>query len=273
MSKGSFAKFNDSSAKDYDHENRGIPRLFARLLVSILPELSPSLVVHDNACGPAVVTSEIHRTSSDATTQWPKIVATDLSEPSISVAKTLAETNGWQNVEAAVMDSMDLRGIDDGTFDISITNFGIFSDFGKAAAEVYRTLKSGGVGFLTVWKFHGFLDLLRRISDIVRPEVAHEGHLRGKFMSKDAVVEMMMKAGFKRQGVEVQEHREWLRFEDEQDLKVFMTTGKIAQFTIKGWEEDQKEMIPAVLSQALTDDERRLKAMAMDGWVITAKKT
>lgn len=277
MSTTPFAQLNDSIATDYDRENRSVPRLFARHLISLLPLLSSSHVIHDNACGPAVVTSELLASLSSSNTDdvpQPKVHATDLSESMIQGAQGLIEKNAWENVDAVVMDSLDLKGFSDDCFDISITNFGIFllPDPIKAAAEVNRTLKPSGVALTTSWKFHGWLDLMRRISRVIRPEAELEGISANSPTSKEELIDSMVRAGFAREKVEVSEHREWLRFEDEADLGELMGTGKIAQFVTKDWEDGERASIKEVVRGAATEEEWRMKAIPMVAWVVVATK-
>ncbi|KAL9119363.1 MAG: hypothetical protein Q9187_004081 [Circinaria calcarea] len=68
------------------------------------------------------------------------------------------------------MDGMSL-GYADGTFDASITNFGIFffPDPVEGAREIYRTLKPGGKATVTCWKKVSFLPILHAVQAIVKP--------------------------------------------------------------------------------------------------------
>src|SRR5690348_3481656 len=97
---------NNSIATTYDMENRGIPRLFARYITTFAPQIISDSVIHDNACGPAVVTSEIlSHISSDTT---PSIAATDISPMMVTVSEDIIKANKWNYVDAAVMDSQNL---------------------------------------------------------------------------------------------------------------------------------------------------------------------
>jgi len=205
----------------------------------------------------------------------PKIIATDNSPPTIHFVRELVERKGWGGFfEAGVVDSMDLYVCEEGDFDVSVTNFGIFmlSDPVKGAAEVHRTLKLDRVAFITAWKFHGWVDLLRRISEIVRPGVLCEGVLAIRWPGKEKMVETMVEAGFEREGVEVRERREWLGFEDERDLRDLMTAGKSAVHSTSDREEGERRRIPGVIRQALTSEEWQMKGIAMDAWIVIARK-
>jgi ubiquinone/menaquinone biosynthesis C-methylase UbiE len=80
-----------------------------------------------------------------------------------------AAENGWENVETDVLDVRDLKTLKDNTFTHVITNFGFAADVKdlngplKAAKEMYRVLKPGGVTVVTAWSgmccnfFDGFV--------------------------------------------------------------------------------------------------------------------
>ena len=274
MSKSAYHELNNSLATDYDRENRSIPRLFARYIVSLLPPLSHAATIHDNACGPAVFTGELlTSTSFTSANVPPKITTTDISEPMIEITKDLVKRNEWTTVEAKIADSMNLKHLGDESTDISITNFGIFmlASPTNGAAEVYRTLKPGGVAYITAWKSHGWLDLLNRISSIIRPDAASNTAGRTD-IARETIEDTMVEAGFARNAIKIHERREMLKFEDETDLGILMSSGKLAMYATKDWDENQRRRIPEVVREALTEEEWEMKAIAMDAWVVQAHK-
>ncbi|KAL9122047.1 MAG: hypothetical protein Q9187_001394 [Circinaria calcarea] len=85
------------------------------------------------------------------------IHAADVAPGMVSLVDTVVAFHGWKDrVETAVMDGMSL-GYADGTFDASITNFGIFffPDPVEGARKICRTLKPGGKAAVTCWKKGG----------------------------------------------------------------------------------------------------------------------
>ena len=68
------------------------------------------------------------------------------------------------------MDGMDLK-FPDNTFDLSFTSLALFAfpDPVRGVAEIYRTLKSGGVAAVTTWKRLGSMALLHAAEDVIRP--------------------------------------------------------------------------------------------------------
>ena len=84
-----------------------------------------------------------------------------------------AGRDGWAKVDAQVLDSEDLSVFANGTFSHSYTNFSIFffHDPPKAAAEIHRTLKTlGGTALVTSWAGLGYVPLLQRAQQAVRPD-------------------------------------------------------------------------------------------------------
>lgn len=172
-------------------------RLFAADAVSLAPPITEKSVVHDNGCGPGIVTAEIlsrHqcRTSLDHQQQklplqqtWqrqrrssqqqqghhetnhprdaPRIEATDISPVMASAAARRGAT-----VRSQVMDSRELFAFDDAIFTHSFSNFVVLgmseADAARVVSEMRRTLKPGGVAVLTAWRALGYLDVFEQVA-------------------------------------------------------------------------------------------------------------
>ncbi|KAL5345034.1 hypothetical protein ACLOAV_009987 [Pseudogymnoascus australis] len=259
---------NNGIATTYDRENRGIPRLFARYITGLAPQVTSTSVIHDNACGPAVVTSEIlSQVSLDIT---PSIAATDISPAMITASENIIKTNNWNAVTAAVMDSQSLS-FEDNTFSHSFTNFLVPSQPG-APSEIYRTLKHGGTALFNVWKFHGFVDLMRRCSKNILVGSEAAGPLANQWLTEAALRAQFETAGFQEHDIHVQTHCEYLRFEDLDDL-ISLTEGPFSKFFTKDWNAEEVQKIPDVVKQVLTAEELERKSLEMVAWVVIAKKT
>ena len=103
------------------------------------------------------------------------ISAVDISKDFIEANRALiASHSDWTSngkvVDTEVMNGMDLK-FEDNSFDVSFTSLAIFAfpDPVKGAAELYRTLKPGGVAALTTWKRAGWLSLLHEVERILKP--------------------------------------------------------------------------------------------------------
>ena len=129
------------------YESYLVPLIFepyARDLAERLAARSPARVL-EVAAGTGVVTRAMASTLPDAAS----IVATDLNQPMLDQAKTIAITRA---VEWRQADAMNLP-FDDRTFDAVVCQFGVmfFPDKAKAYAEARRVLRPGGLYMFNVW--------------------------------------------------------------------------------------------------------------------------
>ncbi len=129
------------------YEQHLVPLLFepyAADLVTRVATRRPSRVL-EIAAGTGCVTRHLARTLSPACA----IVATDLAEPMLDVAKKVrtARPVEWQGADAQNLP------FDDGSFDVVLCQFGVmfFADKPKAHSEVHRVLRPGGAWMFNVW--------------------------------------------------------------------------------------------------------------------------
>ncbi|EPS37137.1 hypothetical protein H072_9278 [Dactylellina haptotyla CBS 200.50] len=143
----------DEIAKKYASGLGGANSDIVRELLSRCQEeypISEESVIHDNACGPAIVTSSILDSNTGSV---PRIFATDYAQGMIDVANTYKERKGWDSVTVQFMDGQALE-FEDEKFTHSISSLGVFlfPDDKKGLSEMYRTLKPGGWIGVTSWK-------------------------------------------------------------------------------------------------------------------------
>ncbi|KAF3920934.1 hypothetical protein ABW20_dc0101856 [Dactylellina cionopaga] len=144
--------FNDM-AKRYETGLGGANRDIVRALLQRCKTesaITSDSIIHDNACGPAVVTSLI--LEEDASPP-PQIYATDYAQGMIDIAQSYKTTKGWDSVTVQQMDGQTLA-FEDNKFTHSISSLGVFMfpDEKKGLGEMYRTLKPGGWVAITSWK-------------------------------------------------------------------------------------------------------------------------
>ncbi|KAF3912245.1 hypothetical protein AA313_de0201212 [Arthrobotrys entomopaga] len=145
----------DEMARKYESGLGGANRDIVRALLNrskIEFPIDPESVIHDNACGPAIVTSMIleeHTSRSPA----PHIFATDYAQGMIDITNSYKERNGWDTVTVQYMDGQALS-FEDAKFTHSISSLGVFMfpDEKKGLSEMYRTLQPGGWIGVTSWK-------------------------------------------------------------------------------------------------------------------------
>jgi ubiquinone/menaquinone biosynthesis C-methylase UbiE len=259
-------ELNNKIATAYDQENRGIPRLFARHIITVVPSITNSSIIHDNACGPAVVTSELLRALPDAKS---KIEATDITAPMIEASQDLIKTHGWTNVTASIMNAGELSFEND-TFTHSFTNF-IVPPHPNATSETYRTLKPGGVAVFTVWKSHGFIQLMRRCFKHIFPDIPPTGMLGSPPVTEELLRAQFGKAGFRAEEIEILDHQEDMKFDSLDDINS-LTEGPFGKFFTKEWKDEDVKKLPGAVKEVLTEEERETKTLNMVAWVIVARK-
>ncbi|KAK6511088.1 hypothetical protein TWF481_000010 [Arthrobotrys musiformis] len=142
----------DEMARKYKNGLGGAQNDIVRALLSHSKERHPiksDSIIHDNACGPAVVTSEILTRGIDP---LPHIFATDYAQGMVEIANSYKERGGWDTVSVQQMDGQALS-FEDEKFTHSISSLGVFMfpDDKKGLAEMYRTLKPGGWVGVTSW--------------------------------------------------------------------------------------------------------------------------
>ena len=210
----------DAQAPNYDAVHSFTKDIAAQIVRTVFPHRpstsSESWVIHDNACGPGIVTEQLiehfsSRESLETGASSIKIAATDFSPGMISVLssklKTL-ESSGCLKVTAEVMDSQSLS-FPDSMFTHSITDFAIFlfPDPPAAAQEIHRTLASGGVAVVTSWSKLDWLTTLQKVQLSMHP---NEEPWQGPFAEgwvgekgEQKLINTMVDGGFERRRIEI----------------------------------------------------------------------
>ena len=257
---------NNSLARSYDRENRGIPRLIAYHIARLVTTLDEHSVVHDNGCGPALVTSALLSVHGSKNF---RVEATDLSAAMIEATDEIIEANGWKNVTATIQDSTKLS-FEDNKFTHSFINFLVPirpEEFG----EIYRTLKPSGEAIYTMWKEHGFCAVMDRCTALVLPDSPQAKGFRSIVVDRDNIKQRFLDGGFRGEDVKIDSHKEHLNFTDLDDLMA-LATGPFGKFLTKDWKEGDLQRLPQLVDQALTAEERERKSLDMVAWVVIAKK-
>jgi len=169
-----------------------------------------------------------------------KITSTDSSEGMISIINKKISTYGWElQVQAGLLDGQNLKGLSDHTFDVSITNLGLFyfPDPVAGAREIKRTLKPGGMAIATCWKETASISVLYEAQKIVKPKVPWAGLPVFDKWNDGKMMERCMRQG---------------GFEDVQILEmesVFSaeqgSCGSTEEALVKAMVENMKSFIPA----------------------------
>lgn len=127
-------------ATKYENGTGGATREIAKECVDAALSITSDSVVHDNACGPAIVTSVVMSQGAR-----PSIYATDFAKGMVDVTRAFSQQNGWDNVHCQEMDGQHLAFADNFfTHSFSCLGVYLFPDSKKGVAEMYRTLQSNG---------------------------------------------------------------------------------------------------------------------------------
>ncbi|KAF1350562.1 S-adenosyl-L-methionine-dependent methyltransferase [Lizonia empirigonia] len=203
----------DTGAAKYEASTGSCTYELARTMLSLIPILPSGSVIHDNACGPAIVAQEIV-SSCLLTTPAPTpdfsltIHCTDKSPSMISLAQSLmlarqsmqdAQTAFPKlKIDFASMQSENLLFPDE-YFTHLLTNCGIlwFDDGPSGAKEIFRTLKRSGTAVVISWKSLGQFDVVRE----AQAACQHAEPLFGppvdeKWFSKPYLENVLRDAGF-----------------------------------------------------------------------------
>lgn len=262
--------FFNKAAQNYEKQSAGVTRLIGQQILPLLPPITTASVIHDNACGPGIITFDIIAQCSNSGIDPPTIYATDFNKGMIDALQSTIDAGNLKTVTAQVMDGSDLSQFRDDQFTHSITNFGIFTfpDAVAGVKHVFRTLKPGGVTAITTWKYPGNIFFTNEVLQELAPgreewfpvrEWTQEVKLRG----------ILEEGGFDRRNIEFLEKRTLWNIEDF-DTTVELFNGPFWDHLKNGLTEEQKTGWLAAVKKALKA--RNGKGIDMIAWVAIARK-
>ena len=244
-------------ANNFEKRAGGSTRAIAKHVVSIVPQPPPDAVVLDNACGTGFVADELLKAFPDSNLH---IHAVDVSEGMINILQGLIKHNKWEDkVETGVMAGQELK-FPDHTFDLSITNFGIFffPDPAAGAKEIYRTLKPKGTAVVTCWKHVGFVPIFYEVQKVVNPAKPLKLDTLEKWMEKDTIVQTMGQGGFKI--VEIEQKDAFLVQDTWEDM-IDILKGFFEDFARKQWTPEEFSKIDSATRQVIKEQSDKLCVM------------
>jgi ubiquinone/menaquinone biosynthesis C-methylase UbiE len=246
--------------------------LFAQLTDRLAP-ISSTSVVHDNASGPGTATSVIMKDiQPDA---HPTIVATDMVPAMIEAFNsTVSETSTWnqERITGVVMKSENLN-FPDAHFTHSITNFSIFNfaDPLSSVKEIYRTLQPSGQALITTWKLFGIGEVVHETQRRIRPDLPEMKYSGKELYDADAVVDIMLHAGFVRHQIHVLSMTQIVSGEDLEGLRGF-ANGPFTDSARTGWTDEEKGRWQEVVHEVLEEEKTKYRGVKFEGWAILATK-
>ena len=252
-----------ASASVYERRLGGSTRTVAAHLASLLsPRLPPNAVVLDNACGTGAFTDELLKVSSDDL----HIHAVDLSPSMIEIVQSMVnKRQGWKGrADATVMDGQHLR-FPDGSFDAGVINFGIsfFPDPIAGIAELYRTLKPGGMGMVTCWKEQQYVHIFYEVQKIVDPPTPVEMTMVEKWRKRETLEETLRQGGFA--NITETKSKEVMLVQDGFNELVETLTMDLRERVGQGWTEEDRNRIPEVLREVLMEQRTQFLVEGREG--------
>jgi ubiquinone/menaquinone biosynthesis C-methylase UbiE len=264
----------DEFASFYEEAFAAGTRPIAADALTHMPPITSSSVIHDNACGPGVVTFLIaDNASTKSLDPLPIIHATDLADGMIKATQAGIETRKLDNVKAKIMNAQDFVGFGDEMFTHSITNFVIFSlpDPAKAASEIYRTLKPGGVAAVTTWRHTGSVGLFNRVQKYVRPNKPIVAPMSKDWSEDWKIAEVMEEGGFSKDKIKVVQRDSVWQPSSVDEMVEKLSHPYWGAFQ-QGWSEDEKAKWPGAVRECLSEEERSTGSLRMDAWICIATK-
>lgn len=264
----------NSSAQTYERRVGSATRAVAAHIVRMISRPTAHPTVLDNACGTGAMTQEILKVMPNA-----RVHAVDGSPAMVEIVKHMVLSNDQaKNVNVQAMDGQLLRFADQ-TFDISITNFGVFffPDPIKGIREIYRTLKVGGAAVVSCWKSIGVLPIFYEAQKHINPaSPVSSMPVFEERMKKETLEAALTKGGFRK--VHIEEKGVYITGEDEKEL-IMGLVDNMKGMIGERWSDDEKAELDEVTRSILKSHEDELfvdlgghKGVRMVAWIAMANK-
>lgn len=180
------------------------------------------------------------------------------------------------------MDGQTLR-FADGTFDASVTNFGIFFFPSPSAGvrEIRRTLKTGGRAAITTWKMVGLLPLFYEAQRFVAPAVTVEKVPGMEDWQDVRLLEGAVRdGGFGEREVEISDFETAIVPEGGEEGLVKVLTMHLCSFAGQAWTEGEQKRVPAAATRLVKErddlflvDDGGCKTVKMVAYVAICTRT
>lgn len=242
-----------------------------RMAVTLAPPVTSESVVHDNACGPGVVTDAVLSVFANTGGGPPRIIASDIVPGMVELA-----ARKGPSVEAHVMDAKKLDKIPDGALTHSYTNFLFVRGWGEDdmvtfASEIYRTLRPGGTAVKAAWKTHEWHRVVRDALLKTRPGA--ESWMPQQPWSLEKLTRIFEKAGFAKGKMTVTtvQHEPEAPVQWDTDLwQQFLDAASTA--VMRNMDDEEKRRYKVNLQERIEEDKKHPSTFKWEAWILTATK-
>jgi ubiquinone/menaquinone biosynthesis C-methylase UbiE len=227
-------------AKLYETIGGRATQTVADFIFTKLPPLPPNSTIHDSACGQAFITGSAVKACPPASLPTLRIEATDIKPGMIFMASQDIKENNWP-ATSTIMDSTKLDFPDE-KFTHSIMSFGlpIMPDPAVAAAEMYRTLKPGGIAVTAFWTQIPAGETIMKANQILRPANRPLAMVpKPGFKDPENLRRQLASGGFEIEKIKLEEFRSSMIVKD---VKYFIEAlwGSIGE-TADGWHKEDED--------------------------------
>jgi SAM-dependent methyltransferase len=268
-----FSKYFSAFAANYIQQTgRSTRRVFESSFdeIQAISPITKDSTVHDNAAGPGIAVSVlVDKLSTD---ELPKILVTDNVPPMIQAAKDSFAS--WPQIEAKILDSLNLEGIPDDHFTHSILNLSIFTlaDPTKGITEIHRTLKPGGLAVISCWKRFGVGQLIHAAQAIVRPDLPPLKMPHPEFFEEGVLERTVAEGGFDSSNFKLLEKTVVVSGPElDEGLKLFML-GDLMRPARAGFTEEEEKRWPEAVEEVLKKEVEAYGGVKFESWVLLAQK-
>jgi ubiquinone/menaquinone biosynthesis C-methylase UbiE len=265
--------FFNGFAQNYIKMSGGVTRTIGLHALSVMPPITSESVVHDNACGPGILTLDILAAAASAGTEPPTIHATDFADGMVNALQSTIDSEGLKTVTARVMDGSDLSPFADEMFTHSLTNFGVFAfpDAIAGVKHIHRTLQPSGTALLTTWKSPGNFHFIHEVQKVIQPEKPLSFFLDPCWQLESKLWDILEAGGFQHDKIRITENTAELRFTDvEEGVQLF--SNPFWDKTKEGLTEKQRKMWDELVREKVQGLHDRNEAVSMVAHVAVAQK-
>ncbi|KIM94020.1 hypothetical protein OIDMADRAFT_60860 [Oidiodendron maius Zn] len=201
----------EAFAETYKRITEGTSRKPVQAILERLDAIRPfkdAVGILDNGCGPGTIMSQLIKEYGTSISPSCSLTCSDYAPAMIEQVRKVQNeaviqdpATIWGRVQGKVLDSLELKGIDDGSQSHVAAGllYNLTLDPQKCLAECRRILQPKGVLAVSAWEGNDWVDMMKVIPTI-KPELKHA--ISAKWTDASAMMIDLEQAGF--QEVEVQ---------------------------------------------------------------------